>query len=72
MIFDRIKEHDYKVFDKNIHQLAMPETAYYSRNYPRKCIGTVLEEDWGGIGVDSKLDMIDCPKLLIKVLFHVI
>ena len=67
MIFDSgLKNMTTKFFDKKyfpiLKKLATPDTAYYSRNLPRKCIGTVLEEDWGGIGVDSKLDMIDCLK----------
>jgi len=71
MIFDSgLKNMTTKFFDKKyfpiLKKLAMPDTAYYSRNLPRKCIGTVLEEDWGGIGVDSKLDMIDCLKTVDK------
>ena len=49
-----------------LKELAMPQTAYYSRNLPRKCISRVLEAQWGGIGVDSKIDMIDCLKTVDK------
>ncbi len=39
--------------------MAMPQTAYYSKNLPRKCINKVIEGDWGGIGIDSKLEIAD-------------
>ena len=39
--------------------MAMPQTAYYSKNLPRKCINKVVEGDWGGIGIDSKLEIKD-------------
>ena len=45
---------------------AMPQTAYYSRNLPRKCINKVVEGDWGGIGVDSKIDIVECLKTVDK------
>ncbi len=71
MIFDSgLKNMSTRFFNKKyfplLKSLASPETAYYSRNLPRKCIGTVLEAEWGGIGVDSKIDMVDCLKTVDK------
>ncbi len=71
MIFDSgLKNMTSKFFNAKyfpiLKELAMPQTAYYSRNLPRKCISRVLEAQWGGIGVDSKIDMIDCLKTVDK------
>mgnify|MGYP001167722226 FL=1 len=71
MIFDSgLQNMPSKFFDKKyfplLKTLANKDTAYYSRNLPRKCISTVLTAKWGGIGVDSKIDMIDCLKAVNK------
>lgn len=71
MIFDSgLQNMKSKFFDTKyfpiLKSLANKNTAYYSRSLPRKCIGTVLQAKWGGIGVDSKLDMIDCLKTVKK------
>ena len=65
MIFDSgLQNMSTKFFDAKyfplLEKLASKDTAYYSRNLPRKCIGTILQTEWGGIGVDSKLDIADC------------
>ena len=71
MIFDSgLQNMKSKFFDTKyfpiLKSLANKNTAYYSRSLPRKCISTVLQGKWGGIGVDSKLDMIDCLKTVKK------
>lgn len=71
MIFDSgLQNMKSKFFDTKyfpiLKLLANKNTAYYSRSLPRKCISTVLQAKWGGIGVDSKLDMIDCLKTVKK------
>ena len=71
MIFDSgLQNMSTKFFDSKysplLMSLAMPQTAYYSRNLPRKCINKVVEGDWGGIGIDSKIDIIECLKTVDK------
>jgi len=64
MIFDSgLQNMSTKFFNNEysplLMNMAMPQTAYYSKNLPRKCINKVVEGDWGGIGVDSKLEITD-------------
>tara|TARA_Y200000002_G_scaffold249466_1_gene206612 strand:- start:9215 stop:10189 length:975 start_codon:yes stop_codon:yes gene_type:complete len=71
MIFDSgLQNMSAKFFNEKYSPLlmamAMPQTAYYSKNLPRKCIGKVVEGDWGGIGVDSKIDISDAFKTFDK------
>ena len=62
MIFDSgLKNMSTKFFLEKysplLMSMAMPQTAYYSKNLPRKCISKVVEGDWGGIGIDSRLEI---------------
>ncbi len=69
MIFDSgLQNMSTKFFNQKysplLMSMAMPQTAYYSRHLPRKCINKVLEGDWGGIGIDSKVNIIDCLEIV--------
>ena len=71
MVFDSgLKNMTSSFFNKKysplLMSLAMPQTAYYSKNLPRKCIDKVVQGDWGGIGVDSKVDITHALKTFKK------